>query len=477
MTHDKASLPRARCPPMPWSRPAALAGDGRLCGRGLADERLRHDRPAGLDPQRLQGRAQLLPAAGARGRGMDRGEGCPASRTATCRDWWSVFNDPTLNSLIDTAYDQNLNLRVVGHAGPAGPGAAGDRGGQLLPADPASDGVNTAASASARTRPITRRVRSALQLGPRLARSRPVLPIGNFYSDWSAGFNMSWELDFWGRFRRAIESANANLDSSVENYDDALVTLLADVATNYVQYRVAQQRIKIARDNVRIQEKLVALVEQQFESRHRDQARRGTGCGRSWNRPARPSRPCRSRRVRRTTRSASCWASRRTTWSRSWARGRSWAAEPMPNMPTWVAAGIPADLLRRRPDVRSAERQVAAQSAQIGVAEADLYPTIFINGTLGYEAQNLSKLFESQQLLGDHHAELPVEHLELRPDREQRASPAGQNAGTDRHLSEPGADGGPGSPDGPARLLAVAGTGRGPGPQREGGRGGHEDRA
>src|SRR5207302_7184233 len=73
---------------------------------------------------------------------------------------------------------------------------------------------------------------------------------------------------------------------------------------------------------------------------------------------------------------------------------------PVPNTPTWVAAGVPADLLRRRPDVRSAERQVAAQSAQIGVAEADLYPTLFINGTIGYEAFDLSKLFESRSFMG-----------------------------------------------------------------------------
>src|SRR5207249_632155 len=91
----------------------------------------------------------------------------------------------------------------------------------------------------------------------------PNAPIGNFYSDWTAGFNLSWELDFWGRFRRSIETANATLDASVENYDAALVTLLADVATNYVQYRVAQQRIKIARSNVKIQEEILALVEEQ----------------------------------------------------------------------------------------------------------------------------------------------------------------------------------------------------------------------
>src|SRR5262249_52310795 len=88
--------------------------------------------------------------------------------------------------------------------------------------------------------------------------------VHNFYSEWSAGFGLNWELDFWGRFRRAIESANGNLDASVENYDAVLVTLFADVAANYVQYRVAQQRIKIARENVRIQEGVLALVQEQF---------------------------------------------------------------------------------------------------------------------------------------------------------------------------------------------------------------------
>src|SRR5262249_19194091 len=76
-------------------------------------------------------------------------------------------------------------------------------------------------------------------------------------------FNLSWELDFWGKFRRQVESANASLDASVENYDAALVTLLADLATNYVQYRVAQQRIKIARDNLQTQEGLLARAARQ----------------------------------------------------------------------------------------------------------------------------------------------------------------------------------------------------------------------
>jgi outer membrane protein TolC len=80
--------------------------------------------------------------------------------------------------------------------------------------------------------------------------------------------------------------------------------------------------------------------------------------------------------------------------------GPEFGSHPVPGTPTTVAAGIPADLIRRRPDVRSAERQVAAQSAQIGVAEADLYPTFFINGTLGWEAQDIAKLFESSSFFG-----------------------------------------------------------------------------
>ena len=80
--------------------------------------------------------------------------------------------------------------------------------------------------------------------------------------------------------------------------------------------------------------------------------------------------------------------------------GPALGSSPIPNTPAWVAAGIPADLLRRRPDVRSAERQVAAQSAQIGVAEADFYPTIFINGTLGWDAENFSQAFSTKSFLG-----------------------------------------------------------------------------
>jgi NodT family efflux transporter outer membrane factor (OMF) lipoprotein len=308
--------------------------------------------------------------------------------------WWDVFGDPVLNSLICQAYQQNPNLRAVGTRVLQARAQQAIAAGNIFPQTQQAEGAysrvnlshdafnNPAAFASAASSPPP-----------------PGTPIGNFFSDWTAGFNLSWELDFWGRFRRAIESANGSLDASVENYDAALVTLLADVATNYVQYRVAQQRIKIARDNLQIQEKLVEVAERQFKV--------GTATRLDVEQ---------LRTLLEQTRSTIPFLQIAQGQANDTlcillgvpprdleadlGPGADLGSEPMAHTPREVAAGIPADLLRRRPDVRSAERQVASQSALIGVAEADLYPTIFINGTLGWEAPDVSQLFKSSSFFG-----------------------------------------------------------------------------
>ena len=178
------------------------------------------------------------------------------------------------------------------------------------------------------------------------------------------------------------------------------MTLFADVATNYVQYRVAQQRIKIARDNVRIQEGVLALAAEKF--RVGTTTRLDVEQARTVLEQTRSTIPALADPARAGQRHAlyPAWASRRATSRPTSGPGPALGSSPIPNTPAWVAAGIPADLLRRRPDVRSAERQVAAQSAQIGVAEADLYPTIFINGTIGWDAENFSQAFSTKSFLG-----------------------------------------------------------------------------
>ncbi len=327
----------------------------------------------------------------------------PTVQNRHLQNWWGVFNDPKLNALIDRAYDQNLTLRIVATRVLQARAQQAIAAGNIFPQSQQATGQYSRVGLS-RTAANNPAFESAFIPASTLATIPATAQPTNWYSDWSGGLTMSWELDFWGRIRRAIESSNANLDASVETYDSALVTLLADVATNYVQYRVAQQRIEIARANIQTQERLVDLVAQQEKV--------GTATTidveqlRTLLEQTRSTVPA-LQIAQGQANDALCTLlglpphdleSELGPGPESNAEGLN--ANPVPTIPTWVAVGIPADLLRRRPDVLSAERQVAAQSAQIGVAEADLYPTIFINGTIGYEAQDLSQLFESKSFLG-----------------------------------------------------------------------------
>jgi NodT family efflux transporter outer membrane factor (OMF) lipoprotein len=314
------------------------------------------------------------------------------------QDWWEVFQDGTLNGLIDTAYAQNINLRTLATRVLEARAQQAIAVGNFFPQTQQMTGsfTQTALSHTTFNNPS---VDVALLNSRSATPIPPGTPLGNFYPDWSTGFNLSWELDFWGRFRRAIESANANLDSSVENYDDALVTLLADVATNYVQFRVAQQRIRIAHDNVRIQEGVLALANDRFKVG--TATRLDVEQARTVLEQTRSTIPA-LQIVLGQANDTLCilLGIPPRNLEPELGPGPELGSNPMPNTPSWVAAGIPADLLRRRPDVRSAERQVAAQSAEIGVAEADLYPTLAVNGTIGFESADLSKLFESRSFVG-----------------------------------------------------------------------------
>jgi NodT family efflux transporter outer membrane factor (OMF) lipoprotein len=288
------------------------------------------------------------------------------------RDWWTVFQDPTLNLLIDTAFEQNLTLRVLG------------------------------------TRVLQARAQQAIATGNLFTQ---VQDLNGTYANGTinahpayfnfTGFNLSWEADLWGRIRRNIETANANLDASVENYDDALVTMLADVATNYALYRITQQRIKIARANVRIQEEIRSLVEQQRNAGINKVTMldvRQAGTILQQTRATIPALEIALGQANDTL--CTLLGTPPRDLEPELGPGPELGENPLPNTPSWVAAGIPADLLRRRPDVRSAERLVAAQSAQIGVAEADFYPTVAVTGILGYDTLGFSPLPSSNGFLG-----------------------------------------------------------------------------
>ncbi len=233
-----------------------------------------------------------------------------------------------------------------------------------------------------------------------------------FYNQWSNGFNLAWELDFWGRFRRAIESAEATLDASVEGYDDAMVTLLADVATNYIIIRTSQERIKLAEANAKLQRQVLKVVEARFQA--------GTTNKLDVDQALTTVLQVEAQipQFEITIRQAAdhlCTLLGMPTYDLMQQIGNG----PIPTAPTEVAVGIPADLLQRRPDVRQAERNAAAQSALIGVSEANLYPHISIDGTVGYQAQSLSHLITPNAFRGDGRALVSVERPQLRSDHQR----------------------------------------------------------
>ena len=284
--------------------------------------------------------------------------------------WWKVFNDPALDSLICTAYHQNLTLREAGFRILQARAQLGIARGEFFPQTQNLTGSYTRFARSKETAPAV----SGGALGPR------------FFDQWDYGFNLDWELDFWGRFRRAIESQSDALDASVADYDAALLTLLGDVATNYAQMRTFEQRIAYAKKNVKIQQETLDIVEARFKAStiselDVDQARSTLNATQATVSDLEIGL--------RQTQNRLCTLLGIPPEDLMARIGNG----PIPTAPADVVVGIPADLLRRRPDVRAAERRVAAQSEQIGIAESDLYPHITIDGTLGGSAEKFSHLF------------------------------------------------------------------------------------
>ncbi|HVT29217.1 MAG TPA: efflux transporter outer membrane subunit [Lacipirellulaceae bacterium] len=283
-------------------------------------------------------------------------------------NWWTVFNDPTLNYLVHTAYQQNLTLRVAGSRILEARAQLGIARGEMFPQSQSAFADYTRA---------------------KLSQNVANPPTAAWISDWDAGVTASWELDFWGRFRRAIEAADAELDASVEDYDDVLVVLLSDVATNFVQYRTFQQRLTYARANVEIQKKSYQLALDRFQ--HGATTERDTHQAKQVLEQTEALIPTLEIGKRQAAnRLCVLLGMPPTNLDHLLKEGAG-----VPVTPPDVIVGVPADLLRRRPDVRRAERQVAAQSARIGVAVSDLYPHISLLGTIGVEAEQFGDLFKT----------------------------------------------------------------------------------
>lgn len=301
----------------------------------------------------------------------------PSVAIAPCpqAEWWKAFGDPTLEQLVVTGYQQNLSLRTASLRVLEARRLRNVTAGNLLPQS------QTAFGQYARN-----------QLSRTTATSSTFVP--RVFDDWLTGFDLSWEVDVWGRIRRSVEAADANLDAEIENYDDILVTLIGDVSATYIQLRSFDERLRLAEENVELQAGSLRIAEARFKEGRVDELDVQQALANLAD--TRALIPL-LKQNRRTALNGLAILLGITPYD----------LEPilaergeLPESPEQVIVGIPADLLRRRPDIRAAERQIALQSAQIGIAEADLYPHFTINGEIALNAEKFGDLFSSVSTSG-----------------------------------------------------------------------------
>jgi len=293
---------------------------------------------------------------------------------ATIETWWQVFDDPILSSLIERSRAANLTLREATWRVEEARALRGVAAGQRVPQ------VSLSADAG----------RSKTSDNGPLGE---LAPNGFDAADlFDAGAGASWEIDLWGRVRRQVESADAAVDASVEDYRDVLVGLFAEVAANYVSVRELQERLRLAQANVVGQEDTLRLTRDRFDAGLVSaldvaQAESNLASTRSLIPSLEQGRDLALNRL------AVLLGSTPGSLDDELAE-----TLPIPDEPERITTGLPADLLRQRPDIRAAERRLAAQTARIGVATADLYPQFSLTGFLGLQATEAGDLFSSDSV-------------------------------------------------------------------------------
>jgi NodT family efflux transporter outer membrane factor (OMF) lipoprotein len=299
--------------------------------------------------------------------------------------WWESFNDPALTALVQGALKQNLSLRAAGLRVIEARARRGIAVGEFFP----------------QVQDVVAGVR-----GSEISANTPQGQRDRSYAEGFIELQAAWELDFWGRFRRGIEAADAEVQFTVADYDTVLISLAAEVATNYILIRSTQARLEIARENVALQVETLDLTEKRFRAGAVSELDVATARATLANTQA--LIPDLENQLVASTMTLCVLLGRMPSDLETELTPREGVAPGVPQAPPTIAAGIPADLLRRRPDVRAAERLAAAQCARIGVATADLYPSISIAGATGFASStfegernsDLGDIFDSDSFSG-----------------------------------------------------------------------------
>ncbi len=314
--------------------------------------------------------------------------GVSTDTPADAARWWTLFKDPTLDWLIEQGLAANKDLklaraRIIEARYQRVATASG-----LFPTL-SGKGSYSVHKESSNTSPPS-------NLSAFIPGYSSVGSGGTFSGGldlFQGELDASWELDFFGRVRRSIEAATGDLGATEENYRDTLVTLLGEISTNYISLRGAQLKLDITRKNMDAMRQTVYLTQEKFAA------------GLSSDLDVSQAK------AQLATTEAQVpsieTAIRQSIYQLATLLGTLPAAvvdrlsqiEPIPGIPPEVPVGLPSDLLRRRPDVRRAEWQLAAETARIGVATADLYPRFSLTGSLGQASMELSDIAKSSSAL------------------------------------------------------------------------------
>jgi NodT family efflux transporter outer membrane factor (OMF) lipoprotein len=299
-----------------------------------------------------------------------------APAAPTLSPWWTTFNDPEIDSLVDRAVRANLGLQLA----EARLREARFRG--VIAVAPLWPSVDTTGS-------YTRQWQDEDLFGTLSVGQQPVSLGAQPQNLFQAGFDASWELDLFGGTRRSVEAAQADLEASLYDRGDVLLRVLAEVARNYVELRGFQRQLDVARNNLAAQQDILDLTRARYQG--------GLATGLDIARAEAQIKTTASRIP--TLETSYKGAVHRLGVLLGQAPGaladELLATRPIPVVPPEIPLGLPSDLLRQRPDVRRAERQLAAATARVGVATADLYPKFFLVGTAGLESLAASDFFSS----------------------------------------------------------------------------------
>jgi NodT family efflux transporter outer membrane factor (OMF) lipoprotein len=280
--------------------------------------------------------------------------------------WWRKFNDPTLNKLISLAESQNRDLAIAAERVEEARAQRGISRGALFPTLGAGGGGSR----------------------NRSSESLPFMP-PNPINIYDTGLSSGWETDFVGGLRRSVEASSASLEATQEVYHDTMVIIYADVASNYISYRTLQRRISLAQSNIAAQKKSVQITKDRKTAGlapQIDVSQAETNLATS-----QALIPQLQGGLSATLNNLAVLVGRYPGSIGGMLRGSTKIPTPRESL----SIGLPANLLRSRPDIRAAERTLAAQTASIGVAQAELYPKFGLSGTFSLQSTSSGNLVDT----------------------------------------------------------------------------------